>query len=498
MSNPPPGRNSLVLRPNRGINTISPNLHGQFAEHLGHGIYEGLWVGPESDIPNTGGIRDDVFAALKRIRVPVLRWPGGCFADEYHWMDGIGPRDRRPTSINTHWGGVTETNHFGTHEFLEFCRRLGCEPYICGNVGSGTVREMQQWVEYITGDTQSPMTDLRRSNGRAEPWAVRFWGVGNENWGCGGNMRPEYYADQFRRYATYCRNFGSNKLYKIASGGTDTDFHWTEVLMREAGNLMDALSVHSYFLPGSWQAKGPAVGFGEEAWYAVLHRSLALDGILAGHSAVMDRFDPQRRVGLILDEWGTWYDPDPGTNPGFLRQQNTLRDALSAGIVLNILHSRCDRVRMANIAQMVNVLQAMILTRGREMTVTPTFHVFEMYLPHQDSVLVPMDLKAAGYAFGGRKIPAVSASASQNPDGSLCLSLCNLDPNREQDVRCSIQDASLSEWSGRVLTADRMDSYNDFERPDAVTPRPFDEVRPTADGWTIRLPAKSVTVLQFR
>src|ERR1051325_10248290 len=236
--------NHLVIHADKPGATINRNIYGQFSEHLGHCVYEGLWVGEESSIPNTRGIRNDVVAALKRIKVPVLRWPGGCFADEYHWADGIGPRDQRPSMINTHWGGVTENNHFGTHEFLELCQQLGCEPYICGNLGSGTVQEMQQWVEYLTFDGVSPMADLRRSNGREQPWHVRFWGVGNENWGCGGNMTAEQYALEYRRYQTYARDFGDNQLYKIACGPRNDDYHWTETLMKNGRNMRGQFLMH--------------------------------------------------------------------------------------------------------------------------------------------------------------------------------------------------------------------------------------------------------------
>jgi alpha-L-arabinofuranosidase len=491
------GNSTLLLHADRPGEQISRHIYGHFAEHLGHCIYEGIWVGADSDIPNTNGIRNDVVAALRGIRAPVLRWPGGCFADEYHWMDGIGPRAQRPASINTHWGGVTENNHFGTHEFLELCALVGCEPYICGNLGSGTVREMQQWVEYLTCDGTSPMTELRRANGRAEPWKVRFWGVGNESWGCGGQMSPEYYADQYRRYATYCRNFGENQLYKIACGPSDFDYRWTEVLMREAGKYLDGLSLHYYILPGAWESKGPAVGFDEHAWFEVLRKTLLLDEVIAKHSAIMDGFDPGKRVGLIVDEWGTWYDPEPGTNPGFLQQQNTLRDALVAGAALNIFNNRCGRVRMANIAQTVNVLQAMVQTRGREMILTPTYHTYEMYAPHQDATLLPVDLTSGRYACGEQSIPAISASASRDSSGRVHLSICNLDPEREQQLSCELRGIQPSRVSGRVLAARTMDARNTFDKPDALAPVPFDDTRLRESTLSVAMPPKSVVMLEL-
>jgi alpha-N-arabinofuranosidase len=490
-------QNKLIVHANRGSLRIRKYLYGHFAEHLGRCIYEGIWVGPDSDIPNRNGIRLDVVAALRAIGIPVLRWPGGCFADEYHWRDGIGPRERRPTSVNTHWGGVVENNHFGTHEFLELCDQLGCEPYICGNLGSGTVREMQEWVEYLTCSVPSPVTDLRRENGRASPWAVRFWGVGNESWGCGGNMRPEFYADQFRRYATYCRNFGENRLYKIACGATNVDYRWTEVLMREAGKHLDGLSLHNYILPGDWTKKGSATQFDESGWFTMMRKTWSMDGLIRQHADIMDRYDPERRVGLIVDEWGTWYDPEPGTNPGFLHQQNTLRDALVAGIVLNIFNNHCDRIHMANIAQTVNALQAVLLTRGGEMIRTPTYHVFEMYKPHQDAVLLPVELRSPRYEFEGGSLPAVSASASRSENGKLCLSLCNIHPSREAGISCELGGMRPQRISSRVLTAQAINSHNTFERPSEAVPEAFEGA--SIDGAAIRvdLPAKSVVVLEI-
>lgn len=418
---------------------INKNIYGHFAEHLGRCIYEGIWVGEDSAIPNTYGIRNDVVEALKKIRIPVLRWPGGCFADEYHWMDGIGPRSSRKRMVNTHWGGVVENNHFGTHEFMLLCEMLGCEPYINGNVGSGTVREMQEWVEYMTFGGESPMANLRRENGRDTPWRVKYFGVGNENWGCGGNMRPEYYADEFRRYQTYVRNYDGNKIYKIACGSHDHNYYWTEVLMREAARFMDGLSLHYYTVPGTWQNKGSAAEFSEDEWFVTMKKALVMDEIITKHSTIMDKYDPDKRIGLIVDEWGTWYDVEPGTNPGFLYQQNTLRDALVAGITLNIFHNHSDRVQMANIAQTINVLQSMILTEGEKMIVTPTYHVFDMFKVHQDAALLPVEFSSDTYEHNGERIPQVSISASRNAYGQIHISLCNIDPRSDANLSIELR-----------------------------------------------------------
>jgi len=306
----------LIINVNEKKSVINKNIYGHFSEHLGRCIYEGLYVGEDSKIPNKKGMRTDVVEALKHIKVPVLRWPGGCFADEYHWKDGIGEKSTRKRMVNTHWGGVVEDNSFGTHEFMELCGQIGCEPYINGNVGSGTVQEMQEWVEYLTFDGISPMAELRAKNGRKEPWKVKYWGVGNENWGCGGNMRPEYYADVYRQYQTYVRSFGENKIYKIACGANDWNYNWTEKVMRSAGNYKDAITLHYYTLPNSdWHNKQSATIFDEDMYYQTIQKALCMDRLITDHSKIIHKYDPENKVGLIVDEWGTWYEVEPGTNP---------------------------------------------------------------------------------------------------------------------------------------------------------------------------------------
>jgi alpha-N-arabinofuranosidase len=488
---------TLLVRTDRPGATISPNIYGHFAEHLGRCIYDGIWVGPDSPIPNVRGIRTDIVEALRAIKIPVLRWPGGCFADEYHWEDGIGPREQRPVMLNTHWGGVTEDNSFGTHEFLDLCDQLGCEPYICGNVGSGTVREMQQWVEYLTFSGHSPMADLRRANGREEPWRVKYWGVGNENWGCGGNMRAEYYADEYRRYQTYVRSLSGNAIFKIACGPNAEDYHWTQVLMDIAGKHMRGLSMHYYTVPGEWRKMLSATEFGSAEWFQVLQRTLRMEELLTKHGAIMDRFDPEKRVALIVDEWGTWYKVEPGTNPGFLYQQNTLRDALVAGINLNIFHQHSDRVRMANIAQIVNVLQAMVLTEGERMLLTPTYHVFEMYQVHQGATQIATELQSPDYAMGEDSIAALHASASRNSTGKIAVSLCNLDHEHDIDLEVALDGVNIAAVEGRILSANALQAHNTFDEPEAVKPAPFAGVQIAGAALKLRMPAHSVVVLQI-
>jgi alpha-N-arabinofuranosidase len=487
--------NTLVINADLGKTTINRHIYGHFSEHLGRCIYGGYWVGHDSPIPNVRGIRSDVVDALRRMGIPNLRWPGGCFADEYHWEDGIGPYESRPCMVNTHWGGVTENNHFGTHEFMDLCEQLGCEPYICGNLGSGTVREMQQWVEYLTMDGQSPMADLRRKNGRDAPWKVRFWGVGNENWGCGGRMRPEFYADQYRRYATYCRDLGGNRLFKVACGPNSANYWWTHVLMREAAPQMDGLALHYYTVPGEWSSKGPATGFGEDQWFATLKKALLMEELVTKHAVVMDHYDAERRVALVVDEWGAWYDVERGTNPRFLYQQNSLRDALVAGLTLNIFNGHADRVRLANLAQTVNVLQSVILTEGERMLLTPTYHVFEMYRVHHDATLLPVDLACEDYAYGEGSIPGISASASSDRQGQVHLSLCNLHPSRTAQVSCELRGMTPAAVTGRVLTAGAMDAHNTFDEPEVVRPAPFHGAALDGQMLSVNLPARSVVVL---
>lgn len=479
---------------------INRNIYGHFSEHLGRCIYEGIWVGEDSPIPNTEGIRNDVLDALRQLNIPVLRWPGGCFADEYHWKDGIGPRENRKQMVNTHWGGVVENNHFGTHEFLRLCELLGCEPYISGNVGSGTVQEMSEWVEYMTFDGVSPMAAWRQENGREKPWNVKYFGVGNENWGCGGNMRPEYYADLYRRYQTYVRNYGENKIYKIACGPNVDDYRWMETVMREAHPYMDAISLHYYTVPGEfWTGKGPATGFSEQEWFTTMKKALHMDELITRHSAIMDQYDPNKRIGLIVDEWGTWFDVEPGTNPGFLYQQNTIRDALVAGLTLNIFHEHNDRVVMANIAQIVNVLQSVILTEGEKMILTPTYHVFDMYKVHQDAERLATHHSGADYEMNGEKIPQVSVTASRDEAGKIHVSLCNVSHAEQSDVKIQLRGLSgaVKQIVGRQLAADSLDAHNTFESPEVLKPAAFTAFEQEGDVLRAKLAPMSVTVLEI-
>jgi alpha-N-arabinofuranosidase len=487
----------IIVDAGHAKGSISRYIYGHFAEHLGRCIYEGLWVGADSPIPNTDGIRNDVLEALRRIHVPVLRWPGGCFADEYHWKDGVGRRDERKYMLNNNWGGVVEDNSFGTHEFLRLCELLGCEPYIVGNVGSGTVQEMQEWLEYMTSDGDSPMVNWRRHNDRPAPWQIKFFGIGNENWGCGGHMRPEYYADVYRRYQTFARNFGDNRLYKIAGGANSFDYAWTEVLMREAAPFMDGLSLHYYTVPGTWAHKGSATDFTEDEWFSTLQKALAIEDLVRNHAQIMDRYDPDQRVGLIVDEWGTWYDVEPGTNPHFLYQQNSLRDAVVAAVTLKIFNNHSDRVHMANLAQTVNVLQALILTQADQLLLTPTYHVFDMYKVHQAATLLETVVEsAATYAHQGERLPQISVSASKDAQGTIHITLCNIDSRAAAEVTLILRHAGDSRViAGRLLTALDLHSDNTFSNPNVLQPVPLQPLSFAAGEVALRLAPMSVAAL---
>lgn len=455
--------NSLVRKGH-----INKEIYGHFSEHLGRCIYEGLYVGENSEIPNINGMRRDVVEAFKEIKLPALRWPGGCFADEYHWKDGIGSKETRKKMINTHWGGVVEDNSFGTHEFMELCSQIGCEAYINGNLGSGTVAEMSEWVEYLTFDGLSPMAALREENGRKEPWKVTYFGVGNESWGCGGNLTAEHYANEYRRYQTYCRNNGVNKINKIACGPNANDYEWTETLMKIAGRYMDGLSLHYYTVPtGDWSDKGDATDFNEDDWYTTLKGTLYMEELVTKHDNIMNKYDPEKKVGLIVDEWGTWYNVEKGTNPGFLYQQSTMRDALVAGINLDIFNKHCDRVTMANIAQLVNVLQSLVLTEGANMVLTPTYYVFKLYKDHQEGTLLESFIQTKEIGNDKNKVPNLHESVSEDMEGTIHITINNLSLDEAYEVETEIFERNIDSIEAEILTGE-MNAINTFNQPEKI------------------------------
>jgi len=487
----------IVINADLGRDTISRHIYGQFAEHLGRGIYDGVWT---KEGTGQWHLRDDVIDALRRIQVPNVRWPGGCFADYYHWRDGIGPASRRPRMVNTIWGNVVEDNSFGTEEYFELVRRIGAEPFVVGNVGTGSPREMTEWWEYLNHPGGSSLADERKANGHATPYNVRRFGVGNESWGCGGAMRPEFYADQYRRFAEFLRSYNdSTRPFRIATGPNVDDVNWTDVMMREAGRMIDGLDLHYYTVVGPWAHKGSATEFHEREWFLAMQRALRMEELVTHHAAIMDKYDQRKRVALIVGEWGMWHDVEPGTNPGFLYQQNTLRDALVAAISLDVFNRHADRVRGANIAQMVNVLQSMILTRGPRMLLTPTYHVFELYTVHHDAVMLPVTVTdASHYVFATDSVPAVSASASRDRGGIVHITMSNIDPNESRTVVAQLRGVRVTAATGRILTAPAINSYNSFEQPDAVRPAPFVGARAGDGQLTVTLPPKSIVVLELR
>jgi alpha-N-arabinofuranosidase len=477
---------------------ISRNVYGQFSEHLGGGIYDGIWVGENSPIANVRGIRSDVVEALKALKTPLVRWPGGCFADEYRWRDGIGSREQRPVRKNNWWGGAPETNAFGTHEFMDFVEQIGAEAYVSVNVGSSNPTEMREWIEYMTSPGDDTLAEERRSNGRDEPWKVALWGIGNESWGCGGNMTAEYYANELRRFSSFFHKGEDNPGLRVATGPSSDDTRWTEVLMKNAGHAFDALSLHYYTLPtGNWESKGTATGFSGKEWVDTFAQTLKMDDYIQRHSAIMDTHDPDKRVALYVDEWGTWYDVEKGTNPGFLYQQNTLRDAVLVAVNFNIFHRHADRVRMTSIAQTINVLQSMILTDGGEMALTPTYHAFRMYVPFQDATSLPLELDVPDFVVDGTSIPAINASAARAGDGKIYIGVANMDPQDSVNLDIDLGGLKAQSVSGEVLTANRMDAHNIPGQPATIAPAPYTGGRLGNGKLILDIPAKSVVVVRL-
>ncbi|AKD56163.1 alpha-N-arabinofuranosidase [Spirosoma radiotolerans] len=495
-------QNKVSINAGDGKTVISKHIYGHFAEHLGRSIYDGFYVGESNTkIPNKNGVRLDVVNALKKLKIPNLRWPGGCFADTYHWKDGIGPKAKRPKIVNTWWGGVTEDNSFGTHDFLNMCELLGTEPYLAGNVGSGTVQELSEWVQYVNFEKNSPMSNLRQQNGRQIPWNVKYWGVANEAWGCGGNMKPDFYANLYRQYSTFMNNkVGNGKIFRIASGASDSDYNWTETLMKNIpSSLMEGLAMHHYSVL-SWGEgkKGSATQFSDEEYFKTMQQALLMDELIEKHSAVMDKYDPEKKIALIVDEWGGWYNVEPGTNPGFLYQQNTMRDAVLAGATLNIFHKHAERVRMANLAQAINVLQAVILTKGDKILLTPTYHVLEMYNVHQDATLLPVTVKSDDFTFGKDKLPAVSVSASRDKAGKVHVSLVNIDPTKPQEISVDLNDQKAAGVVGRILTSANVHDHNTFDNLTKIKPTAFTGAKLNGSQLTVTLPPVSVVVLELQ
>ncbi len=494
-------QNRILLDPSRAKDQINPNIYGHFAEHLGRCIYGGVYVGDqEKKIPQQNGIRLDVVEALKKLKVPVLRWPGGCFADTYHWKDAVGPKNKRKAIENTSWGGVREDNGFGTHEFLDLCERIGAEPYLAINMGSGTVQEAVDWVHYVNHPNGvSQMTDWRKENGREKPWNVKYWGVGNESWDCGGSMSAAYYVNEYKKYATLMTSYSNTEgLFRIAVGPGSEDYDWTETVMREVPlRRIEGLSIHHYSVI-NWNKKGSATNFSEEEYFKTMEQAWRMDRIVTKNKEVMDKYDPDKKVAMIVDEWGGWYDVEPGTNPSFLYQQNSMRDAMIAGLTLNIFNNNCDRVRMANLAQLVNVLQAVILTDKEKIILTPTYHVMEMYNVHQGATMIPLEITCKDYTWSDKSIKSISASASRDNQGVIHISLVNMDPNQAQPISIDLGTAAAKTVTGRILDSEKMQDFNDVNNPEKVKPASFSGATINGQQLNVTLPAGSVVVLSLK
>ncbi|HEX5652503.1 MAG TPA: alpha-L-arabinofuranosidase C-terminal domain-containing protein [Chitinophagaceae bacterium] len=494
-------QNRIILNMKQAKDTINRNIYGHFAEHLGRCIYGGIYVGEkEKKIPHKNGIRLDVMEALKKMKIPVLRWPGGCFADNYHWKDAIGPKDKRKHIENVSWGNVREDNSFGTHEFLDFCEMIGAEPYLAINMGSGTVQEASEWVQYVNyANGTGHLTDMRMQNGRLKPWNVKYWGVGNESWDCGGHMKVEYYVNEYKRYATFMTSYSNKEgLFRIAVGPGTEDYAWTETLMRDIPlKMLDAVSIHHYSVI-NWAKKGSATKFTEQEYFNTMEQAWRMERFVTKNSDVMDKYDPKKKVALIVDEWGGWYEVEPGTNSAFLYQQNTMRDAMIAGLTLNVFNNHCDRVRMANLAQMVNVLQAVVLTKEEKLLLTPTYHVMEMYNVHQDALMIPLVLTSNDYVLGEKKIQAISASASKDRNGEYHISLVNMDANSTQEIIIDLGGIKATEISGRILQSGKLQDHNDFENPGKIKPALFNSAKLNGNYLTATIPPFSVVVLALK
>jgi alpha-N-arabinofuranosidase len=508
--------NELRIDAGKKLHKINKNIYGHFSENIGKNIYGGFWVGDQSTIPAINGIRSDIIDALKKIRIPVLRWPGGCFADTYHWRDGIGPRNERPVTLNSLWGEKPDNNHFGTHEFLDLCETLGCDAYINCNVGSGSVQETREWIEYVNCDKETDLVNLRRRNGREKPWNIKYIGIGNENWGCGGNMSASYYTSLYKQYQTYIYNYGGNNVYKIAGGPSYSSIElpdflshdvagWIDTLMRDARYNMNGLSIHYYVMPGdSWENKGSALNFDDQEWFTTMRKVLDINTCIENALSIMDRHDPDHSVDLLVDEWGTFYACECGNcderfwgydGEYMVFQQNSLRDALAAALTLNIYNHHSDRIHMANLSMTVNQLQSLILTRDENMILTPTYHVFDLFQSHQNSMLLQSELECESYSVGNDSIPALSASASWNEEGFITVSLCNLDPHNKAPLQCRIKNGTISGIEGKTLTSSRMNDHNSFENPENVGPVSYTDFETKDDMVMLTVDPKSVTVL---
>ena len=491
----------ISIQTDQSKQVISKHIYGHFAEHLGRCIYDGFWVDPSLNVPKEGRIRIDIVNALREIGIPNLRWPGGCYADEYQWRDGIGNPADRPVTINSNWGGVTEDNSFGTDEFMKLCDLLGCEPYLSANMGTASPKDLRDWIEYLNFSGDSHLARLRAENGHESPYGVSFFGIGNESWGCGGCMTPEYYSNQYRCFQEYARNYSGYPIKKIACGPNSVDYNWMEVCLKNIPHhTLWGISLHYYTIAtGNWGKKGSATGFDEKEYFGGVKNALYMETLLKNYSAIMDKYDPNRNIALVVDEWGIWTDVEPGTNPGFLYQQNSMRDALIAASTLNIFNNYSYRVRMANLAQAVNVLQSLVLTDGDKMLLTPTYHIFKMYKVHQDANLLQSSVSTADYQYGTESIPGVNVSASKDKEGKIHISMVNLHPKKTIAAKVMLNGCSVGQIKGEILTSVSFNDYNSFDDADRISTKEYKKFKKEdGNGIHVELPPLSVVMLEVR
>ncbi len=471
----------VEIRTAEEIGRIRPELHGQFAEHLGSCIYGGLWLGKD--------YRRQAVDYLRALEIPVLRWPGGCFADDYHWRDGIGPAAKRPKSVNLHWGKYVEDNSFGTHEFIRLCRLIRTEPYLAGNVGTGTPQELRDWMEYCNHPAGSSLSDERAANGSPEPFGVRYWGVGNENWGCGGQMTPEEYAAHYRRFSTFLRGFGDARPFLIACGPSRNDLDWSRRFLDAMGRRLGQIqgfAMHFYS-----RGRDYATQFTVDAMQEQLSSFAGLEKAILDQRALLDKYDPKRNVGLMVDEWGVWdrMVPEEEKRYGRLWQQITMRSAVAAALGLNVFHRQADKLIMGNLAQMVNVLHALLLTEGDRTVRTSTYYVWELMKPHRGKTAVRVENPDTAPL-------GLSVSASRQ-EKELVLTFVNPKHDAAVTVNCTLAGSTAAGGSARILHHQDLNACNTFDQPDRIVPRPH-PVSATGSAIRLELPPLSVATVLVR
>ena len=511
---------------NEPIGPVTPDIYGHFVEHLGGVVYDGVWVGEGSKVPNTHGIRQSLIDAMKKLPKGAIRWPGGCFADSYDWRDGTGPRDARPRRTNF-WAGGTrgdavshsryDPNHFGSVDFARFCRLLGSEPYFAANLRSLPARDFYQWVEYCNSPAgTTTLADLRARDGEKDPLKVRYWGVGNESWGCGGDFTAEEYAVEFRRFTSWVPSFDTPLSY-IASGPSSGDLNWTRgffskltekgpgMIGRVAGFALHHYTENLSFgdpAKNGWDArKGPAVGFSIPEWYEIVKEADRMEHLITSHWAVIDEFDRQRRVKLFVDEWGTWFKAGTEAHPThLLGQQSTMRDAVVAGLTFDTFHRHADKVAMANIAQLVNCLQSLFIAHGDQCITTPTYHVFDLYGAHVGGQAVRTMVSAPSISYkrptDTGSVLGLSGSATVK-DKTLTLTVSNLHISDAQEVEIVVRGAAAGAVKGAQVSAPDVQAHNTFANPNVIGIKDA-TVAAVKDGVLVhRFPPASVTRLQF-